>query len=390
MARRKKRQPIKARPIKPIENKKYIERVRSLLVNKPRDLLLFDLAIQTGTPMQHLLRLKVKDLGDVKAGTETPLQDGNRKLRFIMLNETVYLTLQRFLKEMAPDENDYLFASRKGANPLDISSVSRMVKGWLKAANLKGVGGVLSLRKTWEHHYRNNSQGKQRLTKEKESTDFLKPIQVTTIQEKALEELEQAILSGRIAPGQRLIVEEIARKMGVSRIPIREAFCKLEARGFISREKKRGFIINELSKENLEELMEIRLLLETRAAREGAIRCTDDALQKLGATYDQFAFAEAQNDVDETLRLNKIFHHLIYSQSNKKMLQKLINTVWEMVSPYFHIAIRKVNSYDRVLDIDFHRNMLEGMKQKDPDEVCKWLTKDITYSIEIVIPLFYH
>ena len=66
-----------------------------------------------------------------------------------MVNKTVFKALKNYLDKVQPDDNDYLFASRKGNKPLQTKSINRLIKSWTKAINLKGNYGAHSLRKTW-------------------------------------------------------------------------------------------------------------------------------------------------------------------------------------------------------------------------------------------------
>ena len=115
----------------PIRDSKDIQKIRSLLQNNLRDLLLFDLGTQTGLRVKDLLTLRVRDLSGLKTGDrfiKSSNTGGNHQV-FIM-SDMILHTLNRFLEESKLDTNDYLFKSRKGNGPLNISSVSHMVKGW--------------------------------------------------------------------------------------------------------------------------------------------------------------------------------------------------------------------------------------------------------------------
>jgi len=147
-----------------------------------------------------------------------------------------------------------------------LSSVSRIVKGWLKANKIEGHGSLLSLSKTWALHAENTAAPVSR-NKGSRVPDYLRPVRVPTRQEVVYKKLENAILSGHIRPGERIITEEVAQRLGVSKIPVREALRGLEAGGLISTKPNCGSTVTELSKENLEEILEIRINLECIAAR---------------------------------------------------------------------------------------------------------------------------
>ena len=90
---------------------------------------------------------------------------------------------------------------------------------------------------------------------------------VTSIRERVFEYLKAGVLSGHLNPGERLTEEHLAKEMGVSRTPVREALHKLESEGLIKPLETRGFIVSHDSKDEIEELFEIRSLLEGHALR---------------------------------------------------------------------------------------------------------------------------
>ena len=94
----------------------------------------------------------------------------------------------------------------------------------------------------------------------------IKTIKSPTVQKAVYEELIDALLSGRIAPGEKITIEGLAKSMGVSIMPVRAALQKLEGENFITVGKNRRIIVTELTSENLVELLEIRLVLECYAA----------------------------------------------------------------------------------------------------------------------------
>jgi len=143
------------------------------------------------------------------------------------------------------------------------------------------------------------------------------PIQTPTTQELVYKELERAIVTARIKPGERLVAEKLARQMGISTIPIREAIGRLEARNFLTVQPKKGVTVNELSEKSLREILEIRLLLELPVARRAAIAVTKDTVETIELLNSQYISAQQKNDADRALSVNREFHFTIYSQANE-------------------------------------------------------------------------
>ena len=141
--------------VEPIRNEKDIKSIKSLLSDNPRDLLLFAIGINNGLRAGDLLKLKVKDIRHLKTGDSlTIIESKTGKKNILMVNKTVYKSIKNFLDKTNPDDEDYLFKSRKGEKSLNISSVNALMKKWTRAINLKGNFGAHSLRKTFGYQQR--------------------------------------------------------------------------------------------------------------------------------------------------------------------------------------------------------------------------------------------
>lgn len=136
--------------VEPIRNEKDILSIKSLLSDKHRDFLLFTIGINNGLRAGDLLKLTVKDVRHLKTGDLLTIIEGKtKKKNILMINKSVYKSIKRYIEKENPDDDDYLFQSRKGEKPLNISSVNALMKKWTHAINLKGNYGAHSLRKTF-------------------------------------------------------------------------------------------------------------------------------------------------------------------------------------------------------------------------------------------------
>lgn len=142
--------------VEPIRYSKDIKNIKKLLKDSPRNLCLFVLGINTNLRASDLLKLKVKDVQNLKAGEELTLKEKKTgKQRRINLNGACVTAIQDLLKSDKFADEDFLFQSqRKGGTPLTVPSASNLVKSWCKMVNLKGNYASHSLRKTWGYHQR--------------------------------------------------------------------------------------------------------------------------------------------------------------------------------------------------------------------------------------------
>jgi DNA-binding GntR family transcriptional regulator len=310
--------------VHPIPSSADIDRIRHAIGPNIRDLLLFNLAVETGVAANQLLSLNVKDLAGLNVGEEISVLSGKQgRNEPVVMGQQTHETLQYYLQANRPMADDLLFKSRKGDGALSLPSASRLVRSWFDQVGLKGMSGFLSLRKTWELH-------SQRPEKRRSSPPVSEPaysinaIQTPTTQEMVYRELERAIVTARIKPGEKLVAEKLARQMGTSRIPVREAIGRLEARNFLTVQPQKGTTVNELSEKKLKEILEIRLMLERSAARKAAIAANKDTVDDLDRLNRQYIAAQQEKDSDRTLSVNREFHFTIYRGANMPILMSMI------------------------------------------------------------------
>ena len=364
-----------------------IQRIRKMLRKNPRDLLFYELAIRTGLHAKDLLKLTVADLDGLKPGEEFNLHRIPKASNRIVMTPTIHRIFSSYVLQAKLSGGDSLFRSQKGGRPLTLVSLSRLVRNWFEAVGLPGMGGALTLRRTWQHHFgAGRPKSTARSSSRKQQT--LHPKQSMSRRDAVFRELQGDIVSGRIIPGYRLFIESISRKMGVSAIPVREALALLEAGGFVHSDKKRGYLVNELSESSLREILELRLLLEGKAAELAAVRRSDDAISRLEEYQRLYQIARVANNAEELLRTNKEFHHAIYREAGMPILKSHIDQLWDRVSPYYHIMFSQIEKPNPVVGIQYHQLMIEAIKKKNPKEVRRWIRADLTDSTLFVIDLF--
>jgi integrase len=136
--------------VDPIRKPKDIKAISKHTQDSPRNHLLFTISINNGIRIADIIKLKVKDVRDLKIGdTLTIKETKTGKNNILVINKTVFKALKNYLENEQPDDEDYLFPSRKGNSHLQSQAVSKLVKKWTKAINLKGNFGCHTLRKTF-------------------------------------------------------------------------------------------------------------------------------------------------------------------------------------------------------------------------------------------------
>ena len=187
------------------------------------------------------------------------------------------------------------------------------------------------------------------------------PEVLVSVSEAVTRSLREAILQGRLRPGERLVQDELAAELGVSRQPVREALRRLESEGLIVQLPQRGFVVREYGEEDIRENYHLRQLLESEAARLAAERIRPDELEELGAVNRALAEAVEAGDSASMVELNAQFHRLVHESARMPQLVRLIQQLWAgrtVFTPLFvpGRARRSVAEHDELLRALADRN----------------------------------
>jgi DNA-binding GntR family transcriptional regulator len=139
------------------------------------------------------------------------------------------------------------------------------------------------------------------------------------------QKLRNAIASGELAPGQRVMELEVAEWLNVSRTPVREALRRLESDGMLEVEPRTGLVVSSITREAMLELYVMREVLESTAAR----LCTERASEVEIMALEELTKREerAQADYEALVRLNRLFHDTIHRAAHNRYLEKSLSAV---------------------------------------------------------------
>ncbi len=179
--------------------------------------------------------------------------------------------------------------------------------------------------------------------------------------------IKNAIQSGNLKPGQRLIEQKISEQMKVSRTPVREAIKKLHHHGIVVRSAMRGFIVKKQSCVDIEEALAIRSVLEGYAARRACERSDNALIIALRKNIDASFWALKEGDLENALDLNVRFHQLIYKSAESFTLEKLIDIYNDYIDCCQKVAPRSEN--DVLSSLEIRTTMVKAMVRGDEDTV---------------------
>jgi DNA-binding GntR family transcriptional regulator len=172
-------------------------------------------------------------------------------------------------------------------------------------------------------------------------------IERKTVTDLALEELRERILRGDYPEGAPLRQDAIAADLGVSRIPVREALRQLEAEGLVSFSPHCGAVVSSLSLGEIEELFEMRGMLESELIRRAIPKLTQEDLGRADAILDAYEAAFARRDVAEWGALNWRFHSTLLSAADRPLTLGVLNTLHNQSDRYMRMQLALTHGQDR-------------------------------------------
>ena len=155
-----------------------------------------------------------------------------------------------------------------------------------------------------------------------------------TTQQHALHWLREAIVVGELAPGERVPQDAIAERIGVSVVPLREALRVLEGEGQIVYRPRRGYFVAELALAELEEIYELRRLLETRAVELALPVWDADSDARMLAAAEECASQGSETEIAAKLAANRRFHLAVLGSAGAPHLMRLIVQLWDSTEAY--------------------------------------------------------
>jgi DNA-binding GntR family transcriptional regulator len=181
----------------------------------------------------------------------------------------------------------------------------------------------------------------------------------------ATELIREAIVDGRLEPGRRLKEEELARELGISRTPIREALLMLQAEGLVDAIPNRGAMVRVHTPEDLDDLYQLRALLEGFAARRAATRISDEQVGELRASCDRFAGIDPDRQLRELVRENMFFHSTILDIAGSARLASMVRRVIEL--PLVYKSYIWYSPDQQRISVHYHRQIVTALAARDAE-----------------------
>lgn len=197
-----------------------------------------------------------------------------------------------------------------------------------------------------------------------------------TMAERAAAQLHQAIVSGEVPAGAHLRLVDLAERLGMSPMPVREAVRRLESLGLVEVHPHRGAFVRTLSKEDFDDTMETRLLLERAAVEKAAAAFTEEAAEKAEYWLKRYVALAQAGMVVEAREAHTEAHFSIYRASRSKWLMHAIEAVWRN-SERYRFTDASGRDEDEVSGHE-HSPILEACRAGDPQAAGDALVEHLT------------
>lgn len=184
-----------------------------------------------------------------------------------------------------------------------------------------------------------------------------------TAQELVRDTLRRAILTGQIEGGTRLVQQEIAEQLGVSTTPVREALRGLAAEGLIRLDTHKGAVVHQLSQEELEDITQLRCMLEPEALRRAVPQMSEEAIEQAAALQQAM---DDEEDPAHFAELNRRFHRIFIDAAGSERLAQILELLQDSYGMY--IVTSMMHDPQRMVIANRqHLEMVEAARDRDVD-----------------------
>lgn len=181
----------------------------------------------------------------------------------------------------------------------------------------------------------------------------------------AYQALRDAVLSGEMKPGVRLNQDELARRLGVSRAPIRDALNRLEAEGLVKTlSRAGGVVVAEISEQEAADIYELRSILDSASTRLACERMSEDDVVRLREIVEETERVTKAKNLNAIVQSHAEFHYLIYAACGNAELTRVARNLWDRSYRFRVMALSSEENARRGLAQ--HKAILEALGARNP------------------------
>ena len=204
----------------------------------------------------------------------------------------------------------------------------------------------------------------------------LSPVSRDMLHEQIYEMLKRNLMMGRFTPGQKLPLRGLAKSLGTSLMPVRDALQRLESVGSVVSTASRTMMVQMFSSKELHDIRVLRTILEGAALERAVKNHTPEQLDRLKVYVSDICHSADINDLDLFLEANYHFHMLIAKMSDLSFISQLLEPLWMHIGP----SVRQSVPNDTLFrsSAQSHINVFEAIVAKDTEAAIIALQRDIS------------
>lgn len=191
-------------------------------------------------------------------------------------------------------------------------------------------------------------------------------------EEQAYRDVRRAIVEGRLAPGERIVVASVAAAAGISRAPVMQALRRLESEGFVRITSHRDVVVRRLSADEFRERFLLLAALEALCVREARDRITPEILGRLRALQEEMEASRGARDVARAMAADGEFHRLLWGVSRLREVVQILNNIWDRDEYYRVIVHARRGGFARE-SIAEHELILRALEARDYEQAARAL-----------------
>ena len=196
-----------------------------------------------------------------------------------------------------------------------------------------------------------------------------------TLASAVADRLREQILSSAYPAGTQLRQDALAASFGVSRIPVREALFQLEAEGLLQMVPHKGAVVTELSPEEVNDIFDLRVMLETRLFRDSAARLTPEDFAALDAVQARFDIAIEERDLAQWGVLNQQLHAALYARAQLPQTSAVVAALLQKSDRYTRVQLSSDAARRRAASE--HAQLIALARQGEVEAACTYLAAHI-------------
>lgn len=194
--------------------------------------------------------------------------------------------------------------------------------------------------------------------------------------------LRQALIVGDLVPGQAFSIRTLAERFGTSLIPVRDALKRLFAEHALAMHHNRSFCVPKMTRRRFQELLQVRLSLETMLTRRAAELIPEEAIRELERINADMQDAVPANEVRRYLIANQQFHFVIYRAADSRAIFPIVESLWMQVGPFLNGVFTAAGTRHAR---DNHTQVLKALRRHDAVGAADAIRSDLADAADVIL-----